>query len=71
MSCPVQVGGLLVALLLGGQPQAETANPYDYLWLLKYEKAKGKSFSLADFHDRALDQGALPVPWLENILLQK
>jgi hypothetical protein len=26
---------------------------------------------LADFHDRALDQGALPVPWLEKILLAK
>ncbi len=35
------------------------------------EKAEGNSFSLPDFHDRALDQGALPVPWLEKILLRK
>ncbi|MGO8795169.1 MAG: DUF885 domain-containing protein [Candidatus Sulfotelmatobacter sp.] len=42
-------------------------------WRLRraYEAAKGKTFTLADFHDRALDQGALPVPWLENILLPK
>jgi uncharacterized protein (DUF885 family) len=35
------------------------------------ESAAGKSFSAPDFHDRALDQGALPVPWLEKILLRK
>ena len=42
-------------------------------WRLRraYEAAKDKDFTLADFHDRALDQGALPVPWLGNILLQK
>ena len=42
-------------------------------WRLRraYEAAKGKDFTLAEFHDRALDQGALPVPWLGNILLQK
>jgi uncharacterized protein (DUF885 family) len=42
-------------------------------WHLRraYEAAKGKDFTLADFHDRALDQGALPVPWLEKILLAK
>jgi uncharacterized protein (DUF885 family) len=42
-------------------------------WKLRhaYEAAKGKDFTLAEFHDRALDQGALPVPWLENILLPK
>jgi uncharacterized protein (DUF885 family) len=42
-------------------------------WKLRhaYETAKGKDFTLAEFHDRALDQGALPVPWLENILLPK
>ena len=34
------------------------------------ETAQGKSFSLPDFHDRALDQGALPVPLLEKILLR-
>jgi uncharacterized protein (DUF885 family) len=42
-------------------------------WRLRraYEAARGKDFSLADFHDRALDQGALSVPWLGNILLPK
>ena len=42
-------------------------------WLLRraYEAARGRDFTLADFHDRALDQGALPVPWLENLLLRK
>jgi len=42
-------------------------------WRLRraYEAARGKDFTLADFHDRALDQGALPVPWLGNILLRK
>jgi uncharacterized protein (DUF885 family) len=42
-------------------------------WKLRhaYESAKGKDFTLAEFHDRALDQGALPVPWLQNILLPK
>ena len=42
-------------------------------WRLRraYEAAKGKDFTLAEFHDRALDQGALPVPWLGNILMPK
>jgi uncharacterized protein (DUF885 family) len=42
-------------------------------WRLRkaYEAAKGKDFTLAEFHDRALDQGALPVPWLKDILLPK
>jgi uncharacterized protein (DUF885 family) len=42
-------------------------------WRLRhaYEAAKGNNFVLAEFHDRALDQGALPVPWLENILMAK
>ena len=42
-------------------------------WRLRkaYEAAKGKDFTLADFHDRALDEGALPVPWLKDVLLQK
>jgi uncharacterized protein (DUF885 family) len=42
-------------------------------WRLRrqYEVAKGKDFTLADFHDRALDQGALPVPWLAKILISK
>ena len=42
-------------------------------WRLRraYEAAKGKDFKLAEFHDRALDEGALPVPWLKDILLPK
>jgi uncharacterized protein (DUF885 family) len=42
-------------------------------WRLRreYQAAKGKDFTLADFHDRALDQGALPVPWLGKLLLPK
>jgi uncharacterized protein (DUF885 family) len=42
-------------------------------WRLRraYESAKGKDFTLAEFHDRALDVGELPVPWLRNILLGK
>ena len=42
-------------------------------WRLRraYEAAKGKDFSLAEFHDRALDEGALPVPWLKDILLPR
>jgi uncharacterized protein (DUF885 family) len=42
-------------------------------WRLRkaYEAAKGKDFTLAEFHDRALDEGALPVPWLKDILLPK
>ena len=40
-------------------------------WRLRqaYQKAKGSSFTLAEFHNRALDQGALPVPWLHDLLL--
>jgi uncharacterized protein (DUF885 family) len=42
-------------------------------WRLRhaYETAKGKGFILAEFHDRALDEGALPVPWLNHILMPK
>jgi len=42
-------------------------------WRLRgnYEAAKGKDFTLAEFHDRALDEGALPVPWLGDLLLTK
>ncbi|HMG86006.1 MAG TPA: DUF885 domain-containing protein [Terracidiphilus sp.] len=42
-------------------------------WRLRkaYESAKGKDFNLAAFHDRALDEGALPVPWLKDLLLPK
>jgi len=42
-------------------------------WRLRkaYEGAKGKDFTLAEFHDRALDEGGLPVPWLKDLLLAK
>ena len=42
-------------------------------WRLRraYEAAKGKDFSLTEFHDRALDEGALPVPSLTDILMPK
>jgi len=35
----------------------------------KYEAAKGSSFTLEEFHNRALDQGPLPLEYLEKILL--
>jgi len=40
-------------------------------WRLRkqYEATKGKDFILAEFHDRALDQGALPIMLLRKILL--
>jgi uncharacterized protein (DUF885 family) len=40
-------------------------------WALrrKYEAAKGAGFTLEEFHDRALDQGPLPIEYLEKILL--
>lgn len=40
-------------------------------WRLRraYEAAKGKDFTFAEFHDRALDAGALPVPWLQDLLM--
>ncbi len=40
-------------------------------WKLRkqYEAAKGKNFTLMEFHDRALDEGELPVPMLEKLLL--
>jgi len=40
-------------------------------WRLRkqYEAAKGKDFTLAEFHDRALDQGTLPIMLLRKILL--
>jgi len=42
-------------------------------WRLRraYEAAKGKDFTLAEFHDHALDEGELPVPWLGDLLLPK
>ncbi len=40
-------------------------------WALrkKYQAAKGSSFTLEEFHDRALDQGPLPLEYLEKIIL--
>jgi uncharacterized protein (DUF885 family) len=40
-------------------------------WTLrhKYEAAKGSTFTLEEFHDRALDQGPLPLEYLEKIIL--
>ncbi len=35
----------------------------------KYQAAKGSAFTLEEFHDKALDQGALPIDYLENIIL--
>jgi uncharacterized protein (DUF885 family) len=40
-------------------------------WTLrnKYQAAKGSSFNLEEFHNQALDQGALPLEYLEQIIL--
>jgi uncharacterized protein (DUF885 family) len=40
-------------------------------WVLrkKYQAAKGSAFTLEEFHDRALDQGPLPLEYLEKIIL--
>jgi len=35
----------------------------------KYQAAKGDKFTLEEFHDRALDQGPLPLEYLEKIIL--
>jgi uncharacterized protein (DUF885 family) len=35
----------------------------------KYQAAKGSSFTLEEFHNKALDQGALPLEYLEKIIL--
>jgi uncharacterized protein (DUF885 family) len=35
----------------------------------KYQLATGASFSLKEFNDRALDEGPLPIPILEKLLL--
>ena len=34
----------------------------------EYRQAKGSAFSLADFHDRALREGAVPIPALNSLL---
>lgn len=40
-------------------------------WILrkKYEAARGSAFTLEEFHDQALDQGPLPLEYLEKIIL--
>jgi uncharacterized protein (DUF885 family) len=40
-------------------------------WTLrkKYQAAKGDAFTLEEFHNRALDQGPLPLDYLEKIIL--
>lgn len=40
-------------------------------WTLrkKYQAAKGNAFTLEEFHDRALDQGPLPIEYLQKIIL--
>ncbi len=35
----------------------------------KYQAAKGNRFTLEEFHNLALDQGALPIEYLEKIIL--
>ena len=35
----------------------------------KYEAAKGSAFNLEEFHNRALDQGPLPIEYLEKIIV--
>jgi len=35
----------------------------------KYQAAKGAAFTLEGFHNAALDQGALPLEYLEKIIL--
>ena len=42
-------------------------------WRLRkqYEAAKGKDFTLIEFHDRALDEGALAVPMLDKLLMKQ
>ena len=37
----------------------------------KYEAAQGSAFTLEDFHNRALDQGPLPIEYLEKIVLRQ
>ena len=35
----------------------------------KYQAAKGSAFTLEEFHNKALDQGPLPIEYLEKIIL--
>ncbi|HZP17853.1 MAG TPA: DUF885 domain-containing protein [Terriglobales bacterium] len=36
----------------------------------KYQTAKGSGFTLEEFHNRSLDQGPLPIEYLEKIILR-
>jgi len=36
----------------------------------RYQQKQGSKFSLKEFHERALKESALPLPTLENLLLQ-
>ena len=42
-------------------------------WALRrmFSAAKGGGFTLEEFHDRALDQGPLPMEYLEKMILQE
>ena len=42
-------------------------------WALrkKYQAEKGSGFTLAEFHNRALDEGPLPIEYLQKIILPK
>jgi uncharacterized protein (DUF885 family) len=42
-------------------------------WTLrkKYQAAKGNAFTLEEFNNRALDQGPLPLEYLEKIILPR
>ena len=65
-------GKLQRAKLTSGQLATYYVGTSEWWRLRKeYQAAKGESFTLAEFHDRALDEGALPVPWLKEILLAK
>lgn len=36
----------------------------------RYQKAAGDKFNLMEFHDRALDEGPLPVPLVEKLMMR-
>ncbi|MBX9685203.1 MAG: DUF885 domain-containing protein [Candidatus Obscuribacterales bacterium] len=37
----------------------------------KFQKAKGKNFNMLEFHNKALDEGPLPVPSVESLIMPK
>lgn len=37
----------------------------------RYQQAAGKGFNLMDFHNRALDEGPLPVPVVEKLVMEE